>query len=104
MVMLPVSRPVSPEVSMLTRSPRPSVMELIASKRLVGSSSSLPTITSSGEARTAPAKSLGWIFAYGTVTLPVTSILRPLTLKSRSGEVSICASGTSATRRLVPCR
>ena len=79
-------------------------MALIASKRLAGSSTSLPTITSSGEARTASARFLGWIFANGTVTFPLTSIRRPATLKSRSGEASICASGMSATRRFAPSR
>ena len=51
---------------------------LTTSKRSVGSSGSAPTITSSGDARTALVMSFGWIFAYGTVTLPVTSIRRPV--------------------------
>jgi len=104
MVTLPTSRAVSPIASTFTLSPRTSVMVLSTSKRSLTSSGSLPTITSSGEARTAPVMSFGWILACGTVTLPVTSILRPLTSKSRSGEASICASGRSATRRLLPSR
>ena len=89
---------------MLTLSPSASVTSLVTSKRLLGSSGSLPTSTSSEDARTAPVRSAGTIFAYGTLTLPATLIWRPLMVKSSVGEASICASGTSATRSSVPSR
>src|ERR1700748_2058140 len=59
-------------------------------------------MTSSDDERTAPVRSVGTIFAKGTLTAPVASMRRPLMLNSRAGEASICASGTSTTRRVVP--
>src|SRR2546421_4123985 len=55
---------------------RPPRSTLFPYTTLFRSSTSLPTITSSGEARTASARFLGWIFANGTVTFPLTSIRR----------------------------
>ena len=57
---------------------------------------------SSAEGSTAPVRSAGVIRALGISTVPVAASVRAATLKFRSGEAVMRASGMSTTVRSLP--
>ena len=85
-----------------TLSPSVMVISLVTRKGSFSTSSVGPTSLSSAEGSTALVRSAGWMRASGILTSPLTRISRPAMRKSRSGEASMRASGTSTTRRFSP--